>query len=181
MDTALGSYEAACLLGVHFTQPAVIARRGVLRTRLCRSLPKGATVEREFAVYSSTSVHANWEDYVRGQQEPGRPRPRTRESLRPAMERRLKKAPQIEFSDAIGSAEAAEIMGCTAAWAIHLVRDKHVVGRLLHSDRRGPDASRRWIFSRKSCEEHAAEVRREIRAGTKIGRPRVGLRPSLDQ
>lgn len=175
-DIALGSFEAAGVMGVHFTQPAVMARKGLVTTRVCKSLPQGGYTPREFLVYSLASCNANWDDYVERQELPGRPRPRTQVADRPAMLRRLDKSEPILFTDAIGSVEAAEILGCTEIWAVRLAKRGEIVGRLLYSGRKGEARSRRWIFSRRNCEESVGLAKRKIREGTKVGRPRSRLR-----
>ena len=180
-DIAIGSYEAAGLLGVHYTQPAVMAKRGLLTTRKCKSLPQGAYTPREFAVYSLASCESNWRDYLEKQNQPGRPRPRSQVGDRPAMIRRLEKSTPIAFRDAIGSVEAAEILGCTEVWACKLAKYGEIVGRLLYSGRAEKSKRRRWIFSRESCEESVGLAKRKVREGTKIGRPRRGFGNSIDE
>lgn len=181
-DIAIGSFEAAGVLGVHFTQPAVMAKRGLIATRTCKSLPQGGYKPREFLVYSLASCQENWEEYCDKQQQPGRPRPRSAEGDRPAALRRIEKIePAIAFRDAIGSVEAAEILGCTPVWAVKLARQGEVVGRLLYSSRKDAKSSRRWIFSREACEESVGLLRRQVSEGTKVGRPRRGFRNSIDE
>ena len=174
-DTAIGSYEAACLLGVHFTQPASMARKGLLTTRLVRSQSDQAETVREVAVYSLRSCEEDWRGYEKRQADGTVRRPRAYADERPAMQRKLAKMTvQIDFHDAIGSVEAAEILGVTLPWAVRMARTKQVVGRLLLSERAA--ASRRWIFSRKSCEAAAGETKRLAATGKKIGRPRSRLK-----
>jgi hypothetical protein len=174
-DTAIGSFEAACLLGVHFTQPAAMARKGLLKTRLVRSQSDQAESVREVAVYSSRSCEEDWREYERRQADGTVRRPRAHADERPAMQRKLAKMTvEIDFHDAIGSVEAAEILGVTIPWAVRMARKKEVVGRLLLSER--ASAARRWIFSRKSCEAAASAAKRLAASGKKIGRPRSRLK-----
>jgi len=174
-DTAVGSYEAACLLGVHFTQPASMGRKGLLETRQVRSQASQADTAREVAIYSLKSCEEDWRDYERRQAAGEVRRPRAYADERPAMQRKLAKmAVQIDFHDAVGSVEAAEILGVTIPWAVRMARTKQVLGRVLLSER--ANKSRRWIFSRKSCEAAAGETKRLAATGKKIGRPRSRMR-----
>lgn len=181
-DTAIGSYEAACVLGVHFTQPSQMAREGQITTRLIRSMSGKANVEREVAVYSLESCQANFADYEQRQKDGSVRRPRSYAAERPAMLRKLAKMKvHVDFHDAIGSVEAGEILGCTLPWCVKLARQGKIAGRLLLSNRASEQASRRWIYSRKSCEAAAADVRRQMAAGAKIGRPRSRIKRSVDK
>ncbi len=174
-DTAVGSFEAACLLGVHFTQPSSMARKGLLTTRLVRSQSDQAETAREVAIYSLRSCEEDWRNYERRQADGAVRRPRAYADERPAMQRKLAKVTvEIDFHDAIGSVEAGEILGVTNPWAIRMARKKEIVGRVLLSGR--ANESRRWIFSRKSCEAAAREAKRLAATGKKIGRPRSGLK-----
>jgi hypothetical protein len=174
-DTAVGSYESACLMGVHFTRPASMARKGLLKTRLVRSQSDQAETAREVAVYSLRGCEEDWRDYERRLAAGTARRRRAYADERPAMQRKLAKLKvQIDFHDAVGSVEAAEILGVTIPWAVRMARNKEVVGRLLLSERAA--AARRWIFSRRSCEEAASVTRRLAATGKKIGRPRSRMK-----
>jgi hypothetical protein len=167
-DEAIGAYEAAGVLGVHFTRPKRLAAAGVLS---CRNI--GGADGREFSVYSLRDCDENFRDYEKNRRNSGGAgRPRTGSTARSEALRRLaeKGRPKIAFGDAIGTDEAAKILGVYWTLIPRLVGDGKVVGRILWSER--ADRSRLWIFSRESCEAWASEVTRQEDAGTKKGRPR---------
>ena len=170
-DEAIGPWEAACLMGVHWSRPAKMAARGEIAARsIC------GDDSREFAVYSLASCEENYEDYLakRGV----RRRPRTAVDLRPGMVKALsaKKRPRISFGDAIGVEEASRILGVYGTFVPRLVAAGKIVGRVLLSDR--ASASRIWIISRQSCLQNVAEAEKLQQAGKKRGRPR---KASVDQ
>lgn len=174
-DQAIGSWEAAAVMGVHFTQPAVMVRKGVLKSRAIKG-PKGGA-GRSFAIYSLRECDDDYRDYESGQTERTRRRARTQTSMRPAALRKLKaNAVQIDFDDAVGCVEAAGIMGCHFTWPPRAAARGDIVGRILHNGRDDSDLDRIWIFSRRSCESNAAAARAQVHAGKKIGRPRRGMR-----
>jgi hypothetical protein len=174
-DQAIGSWEAAAVLGVHWTQPAVMVKKGLLKSRLLKSpTTKGAS--RSFAIYSLADCNAEFADYEDAQATRTRRRPRSYTDLRPDELRRLKAVdPQIEFDDAIGAAEAAEIMGCHWTWPPRIARRGEIIGRVPHNGRDDKLEDRVWIFSRRSCEANAAAAKAQVHAGTKVGRPRRGI------
>ena len=166
-DEAIGAYEAAGVLGVHFTRPGKLADQGVLSSRVI-----AANDGRSFSVYSARECDENFLEYEerRGLGKAGRPR--TAADGRGEALRRLaaKKKPCIDFGDAIGVGEAAKILGVFWTLVPRLAKDGKIVGRILWSER--ADRSRLWIFSRSSVEARASEVKRQEDAGTKVGRPR---------
>lgn len=164
MDEAIGAFEAAALLGVHFTKPMRMWEKGEISARELMG-----DDARRFLVYSRKECDENFEEYQSGTRSG---RPRTREVDRPLAQRRLsaKGRPSIAFGDAIGAREAAEILGVWHTLVPRLAREGKIVGRVLWSDR--TRTSKLWIFSRASVEQRAAEIRRLEEAGTKVGRPR---------
>lgn len=164
-DEAIGPWEAACLMGVHWSRPAKMAAKGVIASRTTCGRDG-----REFAVYSRKDCEENYENYLqkRGIQR----RPRTAVDMRPGMIRALaaKKRPRIAFGDAISVEEAAECMGVYWTLVPRLVESGKIVGRVLNSGRAG--AARVWIVSRQSCQRHSAEVSKLEQAGKKRGRKR---------
>lgn len=164
MDEAIGSFEAAAILGLHFTKPARMAAQGLLTTR-----DLVGNNARRFVVYSSQECEDNFSAYESAERTG---RPRTRLSDRALVKRKLapKSRPRIAFGDAIGVSQAAEILGVWVSLVPRLVREGKIVGRLLWSERSG--SPRVWILSRASVEQRAADVRRAEGAGTKTGRPR---------
>ena len=169
-NPALGPYEAACLLGVHWTRVPKMAGDGILRFRTIKS----STGKPRLRVYSMADVDANWTDYQHLAREGQLPRRRrSHEDLRPGMLRELAAVEQhIDFYDAISIYEAAEIMGVWASFPARMVAAGTVVGRRLISHREG--ASRCMIYSRKSCEENA-EAARKMQVESRVGRPRHAL------
>lgn len=169
-NPAIGPYEAACLLGVHWTRVPKMAASGVLRFRTIRS----STGKPRLRVYSMSDVNANWTDYQHLAREGQLPRRRrANEDLRPGMLEELAAIKQhIDFYDAISLYEAAEIMGVWTSFPARMVAAGAIIGRKLISHREG--ASRCIIYSRKSCEENA-EMARRMQGETRVGRRRHGL------
>ena len=167
-DMAVGSWEAAGVLGIHFTQPAKLAEKGFLTVRKLKSLSTAGV--NTFAIYSFAECDKDFLDYEDRQASSGG-RPRTRVDGRPAMLKKLAaEKNQILFADAIGTHEAAEILGVHWTFPSRMARDGKIVGRMLHSDR--GRSSRLWIFSRASCEKNLREAKKLEAAGKKLGRKR---------
>lgn len=169
-DFAIGPYEAACLLGVHWTRVPKMAADGTINFRTLRS----STGRARIRVYSFLSVNANFKDYTHdlrtGQ---FRSRPRSNVHLRPGMLKELSAIKQhIDFFDAVSVYEAAEIMGVWTSFPPRMIAAGAIVGRKLISHREGD--SRSLIYSRKSCEENA-ELARRMQGESQRGRPRHGL------
>lgn len=165
-DLALGSYEAAALMGVHFTKPAQMQAKGMIEGRECREIySKGSP--RRFLIYSLASCEENWREYERR----AAGRPRTWLDERPRMLKRLAAAqPAIPYSDAIGVGEAAEILGVHPTLVYRMARQKKIVSRSPWNPRR--TAPRVLIVSRRSCEQNRRETAAREAAGTKPGRKR---------
>lgn len=177
-NEAVGAFEAAGVMGVHFTRPRRMAEAGVLASRQI-----GATGGPAFSVYSARECDENYLDYEenyesrkRSGEHVGRPRTAIHERQQ-AVERILSPdKPQIAFEDAIGVPEAAEILGVFPTRVLRAAREGKIVGRVLWSER--GNASRLWILSRMSVESHAAEVKKLEASGLKKGRPRGARQPS---
>jgi len=157
LDHAIGSYEAACLMGVHFTQPKRMAERGLLTTRTFAQ-NDGGNDARVVAIFNRDECEKDYQGYDErfnangGQTER---RPRSCIPLRAGALRALAKMEhQIPFGDAIGTYDAAKILGVHFTLVSRLVTQKKIVGRILYSKRAG--AQRSWIFSRASCEREKA-------------------------
>jgi hypothetical protein len=171
IDLALGSWEAAALLGTHFTRPRRMAEQGLLTTRQLKS-PEVDDPERVFTIYSSAECEADFDAYEEQLKHGGSGRrPRANLEDRPAMLKFLKalKHP-IEFGDAVSTGEAAEILRCHWTWPTRLAAEGKIVGRILLNGRNS--RSRCWIFSRSSCEANVSVTTRMEEAGTKKGRRR---------
>ena len=156
-------------MAVHWTKAKKMADAGIISSRTV-----AGEDGREFSVYSLRECKENFDDYLAERKKAGkRGRPRTGEDSRidtlKALEQ--KDRPRIEFGDAIGCQEAAEILGVWTTFVPRLARDGKIVGRVVWSARGGK--SRLWIFSRASCERRAALVRKLEDSGRKVGRPRV--------
>jgi hypothetical protein len=171
IDQAIGSWEAACLLGVHWTTPHRMAEKGLLTTRTLAS-PVTSDPERVFTVYSLAECEADWEDYAEKLKQGGTgKRPRAGSDLRPPMLKLIAAVKsQIAFGDAISTGEAAEIMGVHWTFPTRLAQQGKLVARILVNTRN--NRSRCWIFSRASCEANASLARRLQEAGKKKGRHR---------
>jgi hypothetical protein len=171
IDLALGSWEAACVLGVHFTQPQRMAAKGLLTTRALLS-PLMSNPERSFAIYSLSECNKDFAEYDAARKSGGTgKRPRTAADERPAM---LKKLAAVEhpiaFGDAVSTGEAGKILGVHWTFPPRLAQGGKIVGRILTNGRN--NRSRCWIFSRASCEQNASLARRLQANGTKKGRKR---------
>ncbi len=169
-NPAIGPYEAACLLGVHWTRVPKMAASGTLRYRTIKS----STGRSRIRVYSLSDVNNNWTDYQHMLRE-GQliRRQRAHADLRTGMLNDLNAIEQhIDFYDAISVYEAAEIMGVWHSFPPRMAANGEIVARRLLSYREG--GSRSLIYSRRSCEENAERARR-LQSETHAGRPRHGL------
>lgn len=165
-DLALGSYEAAALMGVHFTRPARMHAAGRLDGRETAALPMGAG-DRRIVVYSARSCEEDYAEYER--RDGGRPRDWLH--LRPAALQRLAKAsPAILYEDAIGVMDAAKLLGLHYTGVYKLIERGKLVARKPWNPRR--KGSRVMIVSRKSVEANRREVAAQEASGKKRGRKR---------
>jgi hypothetical protein len=169
-DIALGSYEAACLMGLHFTRPKRLFDAGELDGRPLD--PVWVTESsRQFVVYSAASAERNLKDFEAGRFGPVK-NPRAYLHLRDKVLRRLAAEKQtVMYEDAIGTAEAAKILGVHPTMVQRLVITKKIVARQPWNPR-NPGAGRIYIISRKSCEANRREIAALEAAGKKRGRKR---------
>jgi hypothetical protein len=175
-DIAVSSWEAACLLGVHWTRPAVMAREGLLTSRALRSASDDENSSRTYAIYSGRECDENYEEYEQLMAGPIRRRPRAHVDDRPQILRQLERLKhKIEFGDAVGAVEAAEIMGVHWSWPPRMARRGVIIGRIMHNGRATSGSDRLWIFSRASCVANLAAAKRMAASGNKFGRPRSGF------
>lgn len=174
---AIGNWEAACVLGVHWVTVARMVEKGMIEARELAS----ASGDRVFRVYSLADCEENFAEYEEICRKNGghSPKaPRTMAHMRhEALERLHNKPVQVGFHDAIGSTEAAEILGVHYSFVAKLAADGRIDGRVLWSGRPDSGGSRLWVFSRKSCVKNRESVTALERAGLKVGR----RRSSLDQ
>jgi len=178
IDHALGAFEAAALMGVHFTRPKRLATAGAIVSRVIPS-PVDSESRRVFTLFSAAECDSDWEEYEKKRDAAGGKtdrRPRAYEDLRPKVLKYLAKIEKpILFSDAIGVAEVADILGIHWSFPPRVAKAGRIIGRLLWSQRSDTARSPRlWIFSRESCLKEAARVLKVEAAGQKVGRPRGG-------
>lgn len=173
-DLAIGSFEAAAVLGVHFTTPARMVEKGLLTARTLKS-PVRSDPERVFVIYSLAECEADYRDYadkIRSRGGKSDRRPRGFVDDRPPMLKRLAaESAKITFGDAISSGEAAELLGVHWTFPPRMAARGQIVGRVLHNGRN--KRGRCWIFSRASVEANVAAVARLQAAGKKKGRART--------
>lgn len=165
---ALGAFEAAAVMGVHFATPAKMVEKGLVAARLV-PLVGGAKVT---PIFDGRSCEENYLDYEQQLSEGGSgKRPRGYLHQRPDVLRRLAAVESpIAFADAVTSSEAAEILSVHVSFIARMIARGDIVGRRLWSPRGA--AERIYLVSRQSCVENAQKVRREQAVGGKVGRPR---------
>jgi hypothetical protein len=167
-DLALGSYEAAALMGVHFTRPRRMFDDGTIDGRRLDPVWV-ASSPRDTLIYSSAACEKNYADYEEAQAKRNRGcRPRAWLSERPKAQRLLRSLTvRISYDDAIGTAEAAKILGVHHTLIRKLVVDGKLVARQAWNPRHS--VGRFYIISRKSCEQN----RKDYAAGVgRHGTPR---------
>lgn len=175
---AIGSYEAAGLLGTHFTQPRKLVEKGQLSAHIIAESAYSDDPSRSYAIYNAQECEANYAEYdervtARGGKNDRRPRAWLH--LRPETLRRLKAVKKhIEFDDAIGVGEAAKILGVHVSFVPRMILSGKIVGRRPWNPR-GLAGAKIFIVSRKSCQANAREIRAAQAAGKKPGRPRKNL------
>lgn len=167
-NEAIGAYEAACLMGLHFSRPKKLVDSGILQMKVI-----AGGNGRKFAIFPMRQCEQLWreyEDLVRSGELMGRPR--AYESMRPAALKALgtKGRVQIAYDDAIGIDEAAEILRVYPTRVPRMIEEGRLVARRLWSDRAG--TARIWIVSRESAEKLCRELDKSEAAGTKRGRRR---------
>lgn len=163
---AIGACEAAALMGVHRTRPAVMAERGELSCWSLDATPGADKRQREYVVYDGAECEKNYQDYAEGHVG----RPRSQLHLRGKVLDHLATVKHpIAFEDAIGVVEAAQILKVHRSFVPRLVANGEIVGRVLWS----PEAHRCvHIVSKASCEANVAKVRSLEKSGLKQGRRR---------
>lgn len=159
-DEAVGSHEAAALMGVHFTMPARWARAGKIVGKPVGSLGSG---KRQTRLYSRNSCEQNWLKYERElEANRGRTRKRPRASVanRIAVLKFLSNPDRrrIAYHDAISAADAAVAMGDVHwTYATRMVAQGKVTGRKLWCNRTTRPRSsddRVYVISRESCRDN---------------------------
>lgn len=177
-DIALGVYEAAAIMGVHWTRPRHMAEAGKI---VCRTIERGlGEGTRKVTIFSLHSCEENFEEYDEALKAAGgrtERRPRSNLADRAPMLRKLAalKNPPL-YSDAVARIEAATICGVHPNFVPRMVAAGDLVGRMAESPRATATTQRSYLVSRRSCEENAAAYRKSVRSGTKTGRPRANMK-----
>jgi hypothetical protein len=168
-NQAVGAWEAAALLGVHFTVPRAMAGKGKLTARAV----KAGRGERASAIYDGQECEENWREYERDLKTDSLiRRPRSWPHLRPkVLEHLASIETPIAFDDAVGVVEAGDILSVHPSLVPRMCRKGQIVGRIAWSQR--ANASRLWIVSRKSCLANVREIKAREAAGKKQGLKRV--------
>lgn len=168
-DQAVGAYEAAAIMGVHFTVPRKMVAKGLLACHESSSAHSDDPI-RVTSIYDGRECQDDYEEYeakivARGGKTERRPRSWLH--MRPEVEKRLKavKTP-IAFDDAISLSDAAELMKVHWTLVARMLRQGRLVGRLAWSKR---GQSKLWIVSRASVRENIKTVKAAEVAGTKPG------------
>lgn len=169
-DQAVGAYEAAAIMGVHFTTPRKMVLKGLLTAHQSGSA-HSEDPTRVTAIYDGTEAQRDFEEYeekvaARGGKSDRRPRGWLH--MRPDVEKRLRavKTP-IAFDDAISLSDASEMMGVNWTLVARMLREGKLVGRVAWARRSA--GSKLWIVSRKSVRENIRVVKAAEAAGTKRG------------
>lgn len=165
---ALGAFEAAAVMGVHYATPAKMAAKGMI---VCRAVPLTGG-RKSTPIFDGRSCEQDYLDYEDKLAEGGTgKRPRSYLHLRPEALKRLRAVESpIAFNDAITTAEASEILSVHNSFIARMIAAGDIVGRRLWSPRGA--AERIYIVSRQSCVANAQQARKEQATGRKTGRPR---------
>jgi hypothetical protein len=170
-DIAIGSWEAACITGTQWSRPAKLAKAGKL---VYRPLESGWSTEQtnEFFLYSLHDCEQNYRDYldaVATGSLPGRRRSEQCIAQREPMLARLREVEPILYDDAIGTSEAATILGIHITMVNRMVRDGKLRARKAFNDRHGEGKGSVYILSRRACEENRQKFAAMEASGTKTG------------
>ena len=166
---ALGAFEAAAIMGVHFSTAGRMVGKGLIAAR---EVPMSGSGEKAATIYDGQSCEENYLEYLEKLDEGGTgKRPRGHLDQRPEALKRLRAVESpIAFADAITTAEAAEILSVHNSFIGRMIAAGDIVGRRLWSPR--GSAERIYIVSRQSCVKNAQEMRKIQATGKKSGRPR---------
>jgi hypothetical protein len=171
---AVGPFEAAAIMGVHWATPAKMLAKGLLHAHVLDQVYATGGTRRQM-IFDGLECEKDYLDYEERMADPDDPvgrRPRAYLSLRPAALRRLRAVETpISFDDAIGVAEASKILSVHPSFISRLVASGEIVGRVCRG-RQGSEMGRQFILSRRSCLANVAKARAMQAAGGKVGRPR---------
>jgi len=172
---AVGTYEAAAIMGVHFATPVKMVAKGLLTAQVMDQVYSAAGARRQ-SIFDGQECERDYLDYEDRKADPSDPvgrRPRSYLDLRPAVLKALRAVQTpIPFGDAIGVAEAAKILSVHPSFIGRMVAKGDIVGRMAWGQRRASTVGRQFILSRRSCLANVAKVRALQSAGGKVGRPR---------
>lgn len=171
VDQAIGTHEAAGLMGVHFSAATRMFDRGWIAGREMKT--RG---NRRYVVFDGSDCDANFREYdakvvARGGMNDRRPRAWLDTRI-PTLRYLARITTPIAFDDAIGVYEAAEILSVHSSMVPRLCKSGDIVGRLAMGRKGLVGANRVWIISRKSCVANARKARSEQADGSKVGRHR---------
>jgi len=167
-DQAVGAYEAACLMGVHFTVPRRMVDKGILTGHIPNAASGRERVVAIFDVRECEKNFAEYEERVAALGGKSDRRPRGWLHLRPdAIARLTSVETRVPFSDAMTLDEAASEMGVHPTLVARLLRERRLAGRVCWTRRGG--GGRLWIVSRNSVRENIRTVKSLEAAGKKRG------------
>ena len=172
---AVGSAEAAAIMGIHYTQPRRMVEKGLLTAYQPPMSLYSADPSRCYAIYDGGEAEANYQAYdeeCRARGGKTARRPRAWLHTRPDALRHLKgvKHP-IAFKDAIGMAEAAQILQVHESFIPRMVAAGKIVGRRPWNPRGA--GGKIYILSRESCQANVRATKALESAGKKPGRKRT--------
>jgi hypothetical protein len=175
-DQALGSYEAAALMGMHFGQPQKLVTKGRLTARTVTESAYSDKPTRCVTIYDGAECEANYREHEQeiASRERKTGQPRKWLHLRPEAIRSLKavKTP-IVFDDAITLVEASKILTVHISLVPRLIAQGKIVGRVPWNPRGQRSPARNWIVSRRSCLADAKATKAKEAAGKKPGMRRT--------
>lgn len=170
---AVGTAEAAALMGVHWSTPRRMIEKGILTSHECDVRTEGFGGQRVIHILDGAECEQDYLDYMERMADGGTGR-RPREHLgsrKTVLEHLAAVEHPIDFHDACGSGEAAKILSVHPSFLTRLVKSGQIIGRSPWNPR-GRGETRNWIFSRSSCHANVAEAKKLQASGGKIGRPR---------
>lgn len=176
---AVGSFEAAAIMGLHWVMPRRMAEKGVISSQISTEPANTDEPERFYAIYDAEECDQNYREYnekveARGGKSDRRPRGWLH--LRPEVVEHLRGVETpIAFDDAVTLGQAANILGVHHTLVPRMLREGKLVGRIAWNPR-GKSTARVWIVSRKSCLANVKEIKALEAAGKKRGRPREKLK-----
>ncbi len=170
---AVGGFEAAAIMGLHFTVPYRLAKTGKLTAHAHDAGETGKRV----TFFDGAECEENWCEYSEKMAAEGGTgkRPRTNDQHRKAVLKHLAAVEhKIQLSDAISISEAAEIMGTHHTWTVRLAKEGKLIARRLWSPR--AIKSTQWMVSRRSALANLAEAKATFATGKMQGRVRYSLK-----